>query len=249
MARDTLYEAPLVYGMFFDSRRNDVDFYLERARDVAGPVLELGVGCGRLALALAREGIEVVGVDRSPEMLRELSRRVEAEPESVRARVSWHLADARGLELDQRFDLVTLPFNGLAHFYDEASIGEVFATVRRHLRRRGRFIFDVLVPDPTLTDCAEGCHSYVPWFRDPRTGRASRCEECARYDDVSKLLRIETCLRSLEGEESEERYTLDLRLFPRAEVQRLIGVQGFASEGSPVELGDVRAWICRRGGC
>src|SRR3990172_7672 len=55
----------LAYGDFLD----DVAFYENLARAVEGPVLELGVGSGRVAIPLAQAGLEVVGIDVSPSML------------------------------------------------------------------------------------------------------------------------------------------------------------------------------------
>ena len=58
-----------VYGAVLDT-----DGAVERLVELAdgGPVLELGVGTGRLALPLARQGLEVTGVDSSPAMLEQL---------------------------------------------------------------------------------------------------------------------------------------------------------------------------------
>ena len=47
----------------------DVDFYLEEARRSGGPVLELGVGTGRIAVPIAADGIRVIGIDSSRAML------------------------------------------------------------------------------------------------------------------------------------------------------------------------------------
>ena len=48
----------------------DVEFYLEEIRRAGSPVLELGCGKGRLLELIAREGFNVVGLDRAPSMLK-----------------------------------------------------------------------------------------------------------------------------------------------------------------------------------
>src|SRR5207248_7795484 len=55
----------------------DVDFYVEEARRSGGPVLELGVGTGRVAIPIALAGLRVVGVDSSEGMLEVAAERAE----------------------------------------------------------------------------------------------------------------------------------------------------------------------------
>ena len=55
-----------IYDFSYEDFDDDVEFYDNLARSVEGPVLELGVGSGRVALPLARRGHEVVGIDLRP---------------------------------------------------------------------------------------------------------------------------------------------------------------------------------------
>src|SRR3990172_5166119 len=89
----------LDYGDFTD----DLSFYEQLARRGEGPVLELGVGAGRVAVHLARAGSEVWGIDSSEAMLARA--RCKAGPELAER---LHLApgDMRDFELGRRFDLV-----------------------------------------------------------------------------------------------------------------------------------------------
>lgn len=70
-------------------------------------VLDIGCGAGRNALPLAALGADVVGIDRSREMLDAVRRRVRAEPSSSPGRLEWVLAsmDALAVRAEQ-FDLV-----------------------------------------------------------------------------------------------------------------------------------------------
>src|SRR5260370_27725339 len=58
-----------IYDPWSRSVTEDVPFYLEEARRSGGPVVELGVGTGRIAVPIACEGIQVIGVDSSRAML------------------------------------------------------------------------------------------------------------------------------------------------------------------------------------
>ena len=58
-----------LYDPWSRSVTEDVPFYVAEARRAGGPVVELGVGTGRIAVPIAAEGIRVIGVDASPGML------------------------------------------------------------------------------------------------------------------------------------------------------------------------------------
>jgi ubiquinone/menaquinone biosynthesis C-methylase UbiE len=58
-----------IYDPWSRSVTEDVPFYLEEARRAGGPVVELGIGTGRIAVPIAADGIRVIGVDSSSAML------------------------------------------------------------------------------------------------------------------------------------------------------------------------------------
>ena len=63
------YDDAVYYDYTYRRRRDDVEYYRRVARQYGGPVLELGVGTGRVGLALAHDGFDVVGLDANPAML------------------------------------------------------------------------------------------------------------------------------------------------------------------------------------
>src|SRR5439155_1181079 len=67
-AREHYLDA-LLYDHEYKRRRHDVRFYRLLGQQFGGPILELGCGTGRLLVPLARDGLEVVGIDHSREML------------------------------------------------------------------------------------------------------------------------------------------------------------------------------------
>lgn len=244
MRGDSLYGSPAYYGLLFGAREHDLGFYTGLADEVGGSVLELGVGTGRVALPLARAGHDVTGIDTSPEMLQELATGVSREPAEVQRRIRWRLGDSRALDLKVRYDLVICPFNGIAHLHALDDFTAFFASVRTHLAPGGTFAFDTLIPDPNLLR-QQGEGSFVPWFRDPRDGEISRCEETVAYDALSQILTITTTVRSMESGRDPESLTLRLRqLFPQ-ETTLLLHHHGFLVERRELELGDVIGYVCR----
>jgi SAM-dependent methyltransferase len=242
--RDSLYDQPAFYDLLFGGRRGDLPFYLELAAEAAGPILELGIGSGRVGLALARAGHEVVGVERSGKMLLQLEARVEAEPIEVRRRIRWLQGDSRELELGRRFGLVICPFNGMAHFPEPSDVRSVLRVVSAHLDPEGAFAFDLLLPTPELL---EDQSSFVPWFRDPRTGEVSRYEERIEHDPVSRILSVAAVVRSMEVDREPLELSLRLRLFSPEEITGHLERQGFQVVRLAPELGDVIGLVCRRG--
>src|SRR6266513_2164836 len=75
------------------SVEGDIDFYRRLAGETGGPILDVGCGTGRVAVALAADGHEVVGIDLSAPILRLAQQRREALSADAAARLSFHLAD------------------------------------------------------------------------------------------------------------------------------------------------------------
>ncbi len=83
----------------------DLALWSELAREAAGPVAELGAGTGRVALHLARAGLELTAVDSDPRLVGELERRAHDEGLAITTAV----ADARRLELGTRYAAILAP--------------------------------------------------------------------------------------------------------------------------------------------
>ena len=135
------------YDLSHDPLTDDIRFILDLAATVAGPVLEIGCGSGRLLMPLARAGFDVVGVDTSSEMLARARLRLAAEPPEVRARVQLIEADVRELNLSpmEPFGLILFGYNTFMHF-DEAGAGAALKRLRPLLRAGGRLLIDVVNP-------------------------------------------------------------------------------------------------------
>src|ERR1041384_2671405 len=91
------------YDTAYRKRRDDVRFYTRMAKTAGGPVLEYGIGTGRIGLAIARAGIHVTGLDRSAPMLAELRKKLGRESPEVRRRIRAIRADMRTAKLGRRF--------------------------------------------------------------------------------------------------------------------------------------------------
>jgi SAM-dependent methyltransferase len=127
-----------VYGDTFDT-----DAAVDRLAHLSngGPVLEWGVGTGRLALRLAERGIDVHGLDSSPEMLEILA----AKPGG--AQIETTLGDFTTTRVPGSFALVVLAINTLFALPDQEAQVRCFENAARHLRPGGRFVVEAWIPD------------------------------------------------------------------------------------------------------
>ena len=124
------------------SVEEDVSFYLEEARRSGGPVVELGVGTGRIAVPLGADGIRVIGVDSSRAMLEVCARRAALAGVTLDLRVG----DLREPPVTERVPLVICPFRSLLHMHTDEDRLAVLDSVSRLLPPGGRFVFDVFAP-------------------------------------------------------------------------------------------------------
>jgi ubiquinone/menaquinone biosynthesis C-methylase UbiE len=151
----------------------DVELYAGLAPP-GGSILELGCGTGRLAVALARLGFSVEGLDIAPAMLQQAQSKVSALDAGTAGRIRLRQGDMAALNLDRRFDAVICAFFGLAHLPAGAAWRNVFRGMARHLKSTGRCA--VHLPLVELMARPDPVDSSRPVMRTP-TGEAGRTLE------------------------------------------------------------------------
>lgn len=143
---DPGYDAAVADPFVMNEIGHDIAFHAEFARAAEGPVLDVCCGTGRLTIPIARLGRRVHGIDISQALLARFSERLAAEPAEVRERCHAHLADARDFEIDERFALACIGFNGLCMLPDRESQMRTLKAINRHLAPNGRVIVDLTNP-------------------------------------------------------------------------------------------------------
>jgi SAM-dependent methyltransferase len=132
----------------------DISFYVDEALAAGSPVVELGVGTGRIAIPTAAAGIDVIGVDASAGMLEVCAE--EARKAGVAERLDLRQGDLRRPPVDERVQLVTCPFRAFLHLATDGERLEALASVRTMLRPGGRLVFDVFQPSQDDVDATHG---------------------------------------------------------------------------------------------
>ncbi|MGO9559110.1 MAG: class I SAM-dependent methyltransferase [Acidimicrobiales bacterium] len=138
---------------------DDVAFYVELARTADGPLVELAIGNGRVAIPVAQAtGRRVVGIDSSPAMLNQ------ARTRAVAAGVDLDLreGDMRDLSVDEPAALIYCPFRALLHLPTWADRRRTFERVAASLRPDGRFAWNAFAFDHEIAAGLDGHQQAEP---------------------------------------------------------------------------------------
>ena len=133
------------YDLF--GEKDDVEFYVSQAKKHGGKALELGVGTARLAIHLARAGIETWGIDTSRHMLNAAETNVSKESPETRARLHLSQGDAVNFTLPQRFNTIYFPSCSFDHILDPSDQRAALLNIVRHLALGGRYVFDLYLAE------------------------------------------------------------------------------------------------------
>jgi SAM-dependent methyltransferase len=220
-----------LYDPWSASVVEDVAFYLEEARRSGGPVVELGVGTGRIAVPIAADGIRVIGIDSSRAMLDICARRAALAGVDVDLRVG----DLREPPVDELVPLVICPFRSLLHLHTEEDRRRALAAVRELLVPDGHFAFDVFTP--AAADIAQ---THDRWLE-----REPGIFERAVWNEQERTLTL--TVRGATGET-----TMALAWLPAEEWRALLEASGFEIEAcygwfdrAPFSGGEDTVWITR----
>jgi SAM-dependent methyltransferase len=210
-----------LYDLDLSEHQDDLALYMALARRTGGPIVELAAGSGRIAVPLAADGHDVVGIDLDPAMLARARQRLEASDASVAQRltlVEGDLLDAPGIAAIANPGPYALAFIALNSILILATADQQRATLRAMaelLAPGGTAIVDAWQPTPADLVGFDGRLSFE-WLRtDPETGRDVIKLLAAWYDSATRLVTLTTIFEEGEPGTAPVRWT-------RQEVLRLI---------------------------
>jgi SAM-dependent methyltransferase len=248
------------YDALTAPQTDDVAFYVDEAVRSGGPVLEVGCGTARVALAVAAAGVEVVGIDRSPHMLEAAAVNRRAADPATRGRIALVRADMRAFAFRRAFDRVFLPFRVLQSMIEVEDQLAALACCREALAPGGRLVFNVFDPRYDLLAARLTPNELV------ETGRGYRVDGCevvekwtGWYDPVPQVLHGTFVYerKDATGDVVERVFEpLTLRYFFRYEIEHLLVRAGYEIEAlyggwerrPYAEHGLEMVWIARKAG-
>jgi SAM-dependent methyltransferase len=212
----------------------DLDLYLALAGRTKGPILELGVGTGRLAVPLAAAGYRVVGVDRDAAMLERARLAAAAADDEARSRLELVEVDIVGLRLPSAgsFGLVFLALNSLLVLATREAQREALRTMAAHLAPEGVAVVDVWLPDADDLARFDGRLILEYGRRDPASGAALTKIGSAQHDTATQTVTLTTIYEeSLAGTAARRWLRRDvLRLVSADELRGMAEDAGLAIE-------------------
>ncbi|CAO3439841.1 class I SAM-dependent methyltransferase [Azospirillum doebereinerae] len=236
----------------------DIDFYRGLAARFPGPVLDAGTGTGRVAWALAQDGHEVLGVDRSPAMLRLAELKRSGYPEPIAARVRFAQGDMTGLDLGRSFSLAVVAYYGFNHLLDPNHQRAALLSLHRHLMPDGRLVIHALEPTEGLALRGD-VGPQVKRFQvgDPSKGQAAQWGMLERKTDLARQQVTHLIHYRITGTDgalvAESQETLIYRWGLQQELRYLFELCGFAVDalygdfqGGEAGPGKQQIWLLRR---
>lgn len=217
------------YNDWSEIVEGDKDFYKRLALAAPGPVVELGVGTGRVAIPIAEAGQDVIGVDVSAAMMAEAERR--AEEAGVADRLTFVEADMRDFVADPPVHLVTIPFRSFLHMATTGDQLQTLHNVHASLVPGGTLALNIFVPDPWYIASQDGRRKLHTEFTDKR---GLRCElySMPKYEVTTQQIHMRAICEAYDGDRLVEatETTLELRMVYRYEMEHLLARSGFEIE-------------------
>jgi SAM-dependent methyltransferase len=242
-----------VYDQWSSHMVDDVPFYVRRASESTGPIIELGAGTGRISIPIARAGVDVVAVDTSHAMLTEGARR--ASIAGVAGKIRWIESDMRDLVAEEPVELVIVPFRSFLHLLTTEDQLRALSSINRSLRPGGRLVLNFFTPSPDVIVALDGQRRLQTEFTDERDRRVE-VWATNTYDVGTQRLDIDAEVLVFDGERllDETEFTLRLRMIYRYEFEHLLARSGFELEAlyggfdeRPYERpDDEMVWVARK---
>jgi SAM-dependent methyltransferase len=220
---------PELLDLDFGHFNADLAFYEELARRGDGTALDLGSGTGRVAIPLARAGIEVHCIEQDEAMIARMASKAGAESP---ARVHVSCGDIRRFDLGREFGLVFAAYGTLHHLLSQEDQMACLRNVRRHLAPGGTFACDLTPMLTAIWDPAETAPLLHDWTRTLPGGETVtklRTVLPDRAEQVQHETHIYDCVSS-DGTVRRVTKQVDLRFTSRYEMEALLRLAGLELE-------------------
>jgi len=204
-----------------------LDFYVARAREARGPVLDIACGTGRILLPCLQAGVDIEGLDLFEPMLKTLRAKAAALGLSPRL----HQADMSDFSLSRRYRLVMIPFNAFIHNMTQEAQIRCLQLCREHLLPGATLTFDTFFPSLEIVGATDNTRVLEGEMPHPQTGLPMRMYDTRSFDRVAQVQHSLNELELLAADGSVQtvyRSQVSSRYIYKHETVLLLRVAGFA---------------------
>ena len=235
------YVQPEAYDLTYSWLTDDIPFYVARAKEARGAVLEAGCGTGRVLLPTLQAGADIDGFDIHPGMIEHLKQK--AAGLGLAPRVS--VADMRDFTMPRRYALITIPFRAFQHLLTTDDQVAALRCMREHLEGGGALIFNVFFPTFDKMVRPDGEQVLEQEFPHPVSGLPVAMYATRQTDRVNQILSVErevveSDARGYAARTHRDRFRM--RWTWKPEMELLLGAAGFSRwsvmggyDGRPLE--------------
>lgn len=221
------YISPEIYDTVYSWQTDDIPFYVERAKQARGPVLEAGCGTGRVLLPTLQAGVEIDGFDLHPGMLEVLKRKAAAlglNPRVVEA-------DMRDFTMPRRYALVTVPFRAFMHVLTTEDQIRTLRCIREHLEPDGALVMNLFYPSFEILTLPDDTDRVDREFPHPESGLPVVMRSRRRVNRIEQTVRNEREITESDARgyvAATHRDAFTLRWTWKPEMELLLRCAGFA---------------------
>ena len=221
------YTRPEVYDLAYSWHTHDIPFYVARAREARGAVLEVGCGTGRVLLPTLQAGVEIDGLDLRPGMIAFLKQKADERGLAPRLAV----ADMRDFTMPRRYALITIPFRAFQHLLTTADQIAALRCMREHLESGGALVFNVFFPSFEKLGSPDGEQVLEREFPHPATGLPVAMYVTRKSDRVNQVLHAEREVVESDARgyaSATHRDEISMRWTWKPEMELLLAAAGFS---------------------
>lgn len=216
---ELIYDANIYDGM--NTHVEDLQFYKRwLPKNKKAKILELCCGTGRLTLPIAKDGYNISGVDYTPSMLEQ----AKLKATEVGLEINFIEADIRTFDLQEKFDLIFIPFNSIHHLYRNEDLFKALTCVKNHLKEGGLFLLDCFNPNIQYIVENEKSQAVIAEYTT-EDGRDVLIKQTMQYESATQINRIQW--HYFINGEFHSTQNLDMRLFFPQELDSYLEQAGF----------------------
>ncbi len=211
---------------------DDTALYLELAeQEGAQRIMDIGCGTGRVMVPLADKGYTVHGIDSESAML-EIAERYRAQSPARQHNMVLHLGDVRNYTLDEKFDLMLIPYNGLMHFHTQEEQIGVLKRVRAWTADDGLMVLDLPNAGEVFATPETSALTFERTFLEPDSGHLVMQMSYSYLDRTSQTFRVTWIYDEVTADGTVKRTSapLVLHYYFYPEVKLLLERSGFEVE-------------------